>query len=201
MLVRQTTPLPVECVARGYVSGSGWKDYQATGEVCGIALPAGLRESDRLPTPLFTPATKADSGHDLNITEAEAAAARRRRAARAAQGADAGAVCGSASPTPPVVRHHPRRHQVRVRADRRRRAAAHRRGDDARFVALLAGGITTRPAARSPASTSSTCATTSSRSTGTSSRRCRRCPTRSWRAPREVSGRLSAPDRPRAGDA
>ena len=58
---RRTTPLPVECVARGYLSGSGWKDYKATGEVCGIALPKGLRESDRLPEPIFTPATKADS--------------------------------------------------------------------------------------------------------------------------------------------
>ncbi|MEZ5420230.1 MAG: phosphoribosylaminoimidazolesuccinocarboxamide synthase [Vicinamibacterales bacterium] len=74
MLVRKTTPLPVECVARGYISGSGWKDYVATGEVCGVGLPAGLRESDRLPEPLFTPATKADSGHDQNIPEAEAAA-------------------------------------------------------------------------------------------------------------------------------
>jgi phosphoribosylaminoimidazole-succinocarboxamide synthase len=74
MLCRKTTPLPVECVARGYISGSGWKDYQATGEVCGIPLPKGLRESDRLPAPIFTPATKADSGHDENISEAAAAA-------------------------------------------------------------------------------------------------------------------------------
>jgi phosphoribosylaminoimidazole-succinocarboxamide synthase len=73
MLVRKTTPLPVECVARGYLSGSGWKDYQATGQVCGIALPKGLVESDRLPEPIFTPATKAESGHDVNISEAEAA--------------------------------------------------------------------------------------------------------------------------------
>jgi len=74
MLVRRTTPLPVECVARGYLSGSGWKDYLASGAVCGHALPPGLRESDRLPEPLFTPATKADSGHDVNISEADAAA-------------------------------------------------------------------------------------------------------------------------------
>jgi phosphoribosylaminoimidazole-succinocarboxamide synthase len=72
MLVRRTEPLPIECVARGYLSGSGWKDYRATGAVCGIALPAGLRESDRLPAPIFTPATKAESGHDENISEAEA---------------------------------------------------------------------------------------------------------------------------------
>ena len=73
MLTRRTTPLPVECVARGYISGSGWKDYKATGEVCGIALPKGMRESDRLPEPIFTPATKAESGHDENISEAAAA--------------------------------------------------------------------------------------------------------------------------------
>jgi phosphoribosylaminoimidazole-succinocarboxamide synthase len=75
MLVRRTSPLPIECVARGYLSGSGWKDYVATGAVCGHPLPARLRESDRLPAPLFTPATKADSGHDVNISEADAAAA------------------------------------------------------------------------------------------------------------------------------
>jgi phosphoribosylaminoimidazole-succinocarboxamide synthase len=72
MLVRKTTPVPVECVARGYLSGSGWKEYQQTGAVCGVALPSGLVESDRLPEPIFTPATKAASGHDLNISEAEA---------------------------------------------------------------------------------------------------------------------------------
>jgi len=74
MLVTKTEPLPIECVARGYLSGSGWKDYRATGQVCGITLPPGLRESDRLPTPLFTPATKAQSGHDINISEQDAAA-------------------------------------------------------------------------------------------------------------------------------
>jgi phosphoribosylaminoimidazole-succinocarboxamide synthase len=73
MLVRKTEPLVIECVARGYLSGSGWKDYQATGEVCGIRLPKGLRESDRLPEPIFTPATKAQTGHDVNISEQEAA--------------------------------------------------------------------------------------------------------------------------------
>ena len=72
MLVRKTSPVPIECVARGYLSGSGWKEYQANGEVCGIALPSGLRESDPLPEPIFTPATKAATGHDINISEAEA---------------------------------------------------------------------------------------------------------------------------------
>jgi phosphoribosylaminoimidazole-succinocarboxamide synthase len=74
MVVRKTEPLPIECVVRGYVSGSGWKDYRATGKICGIALPAGLRESDRLPEPIFTPATKATSGHDENIPFEQAAA-------------------------------------------------------------------------------------------------------------------------------
>ena len=67
MLVQKTKPLPIECVVRGYVSGSGWKDYRATGEICGIGLPNGLLESGRLPEPIFTPATKAVSRHDENI--------------------------------------------------------------------------------------------------------------------------------------
>ena len=67
MLVKRAEMIQVECVARGYVSGSGWKDYQRTGAICGIPLPAGLRESDQLPKPIFTPATKAVTGHDENI--------------------------------------------------------------------------------------------------------------------------------------
>jgi phosphoribosylaminoimidazole-succinocarboxamide synthase len=73
MVVRKTRPLPIECVVRGYVSGSGWKDYRATAKICGIALPPGLRESDRLPEPIFTPATKAVTGHDENISFEQAA--------------------------------------------------------------------------------------------------------------------------------
>ena len=73
MIVRKTEPLPVECVVRGYLSGSGWKDYRATGRICGIELPAGLRESDKLPSPIFTPATKAAAGHDENISFEQAA--------------------------------------------------------------------------------------------------------------------------------
>ncbi|MCF8027669.1 MAG: phosphoribosylaminoimidazolesuccinocarboxamide synthase [Desulfobacteraceae bacterium] len=69
MLVKKTRPLPVECVVRGYISGSGWKSYQKTGEVCSIRLPDGLKESDRLPEPIFTPSTKAELGeHDINIS-------------------------------------------------------------------------------------------------------------------------------------
>ena len=72
MLVKRTNPITIECVARGYLSGSGWKEYQKNGQVCGITLPVGLKESDRLPEPIFTPATKAETGHDINISESEA---------------------------------------------------------------------------------------------------------------------------------
>ncbi len=73
MECRRLEMLPIECVVRGYLAGSGWKDYQASGAVCGQRLPAGLRESDRLPQPIFTPATKAHVGHDENITREQAA--------------------------------------------------------------------------------------------------------------------------------
>src|SRR5712671_6105891 len=73
MECRRLEMLPIECVVRGYLAGSGWKDYQANGSTSGHALPESLRESDRLPTPIFTPATKAQSGHDENITRAQAA--------------------------------------------------------------------------------------------------------------------------------
>ena len=74
MLCRRVQPLPIEVIVRGYLAGSGWKDYGRTGAVCGIPLPDGLRESDRLPEPLFTPSTKAEEGHDENISIDEAAA-------------------------------------------------------------------------------------------------------------------------------
>lgn len=72
MLVRKTSPLPIECVARGYLAGSGWKEYQTAHAVCGVPLPAGLLQSSRLPEPIFTPATKAEEGHDLNISYLDA---------------------------------------------------------------------------------------------------------------------------------
>ena len=74
MLVHRTSVFPVECVVRGYISGSGWKDYQRTGQICGHQLPAGLRESEKVSQPIFTPATKADVGHDENISEEQMAA-------------------------------------------------------------------------------------------------------------------------------
>jgi phosphoribosylaminoimidazole-succinocarboxamide synthase len=74
MWVKRADMIDIECVARGYISGSGWKDYQRTGAICGIPLPAGLRESDQLPEPIFTPATKAQTGHDENISFDQASA-------------------------------------------------------------------------------------------------------------------------------
>lgn len=71
LIVRKTKPLPVECVVRGYLAGSGWKEYQKSRSVCGVPLPGGLKESSKLHEPVFTPATKAESGHDENISEAE----------------------------------------------------------------------------------------------------------------------------------
>lgn len=73
MVGKKAKGLPIECIVRGYLSGSGWKEYQKSGTVCGIKLPAGLKESDKLPEPIFTPSTKAESGHDINISQKEAA--------------------------------------------------------------------------------------------------------------------------------
>ena len=70
MLVKRARPIPIECVVRGYLSGSGWREYKGNGGVCGITLPKGLKESDKLPEPIFTPATKENVGHDINVTEA-----------------------------------------------------------------------------------------------------------------------------------
>lgn len=72
MLVKKTKPLPIECVVRGYISGSGWKSYQKSQSVCGIAMKPGLKESDKLPEPIFTPSTKEEEGHDINIDYEEA---------------------------------------------------------------------------------------------------------------------------------
>ena len=72
MIVKKAKPLAIECVVRGYLAGSGWKDYQRTNAVCGVLLPAGMKESEQLPEPIFTPATKAETGHDQNISFAEA---------------------------------------------------------------------------------------------------------------------------------
>ena len=137
--VRRLEMLPVECVVRGYITGSGWKDYQATGAVSGIELPAGLQESEQLPEPIYTPSTKAEVGHDEAIDfgadrragglGGAGRAAARRLDRRLLGGGRARARAG----------RDPRGHEVRVRAGRRRRAHAGRRGLHAGLLALLAG--------------------------------------------------------------
>ena len=114
MVCERLDMLPIECVVRGYLAGSGWRDYGESGAVCGHELPAGLRESERLPEPIFTPATKAVEGHDENIDEERAAELcgenvyrRAKEAALALYGFATGARGGS--------RDHPRGHEVRVR--------------------------------------------------------------------------------------
>ena len=117
VLVRNAQPLVIENIVRGYLAGSGWKEYQTSGTVCGLPLPAGLREADRLPEPIFTPSTKAESGHDENIPFETAVSLVGREVAR--EGARhqhrslrvRGALRAGAG-------HHHRRHQVRVRAAR-----------------------------------------------------------------------------------
>ena len=139
MVVKKLKMLPVECVVRGYITGSGWKDYQATGKVSGIELPDGLLESEQLPEPLFTPSTKADVGHDEAIDfDGAAELIGDRELARAGQGRldRAVRVRRRARARP---RDHPRRHEVRARARCRRHADDRRRDVHDGLVALLAG--------------------------------------------------------------
>ncbi len=145
-LCRKTKVVPIECVVRGYLSGSGWAEYRKSGTVCGIRLPAGLTESARLPEPIFTPATKAESGHDENITfeqmvdavGREVSEELRRRSIDIFQRGAAYALERG---------HHHRRHEVRVRPGRRP-DPADRRGSHSRQFPLLAGrSVCARPRA------------------------------------------------------
>jgi phosphoribosylaminoimidazole-succinocarboxamide synthase len=116
MVVRKLAMLPIECVVRGYLAGSGWKDYQSTGAVCGHVLPAEMRQAEQLPTPIFTPATKAHEGHDENITRTQACRRGPVRAGRGGMPLALHARCGTLR----HQGHHPCRHQVRARRRRRR---------------------------------------------------------------------------------
>ena len=120
MLVRRAEVVPVECVARGYLSGSGWKDYRRTGGVCRIRLPAGLVESERLPAAIFTPTTKAVTGHDEPLTFEEMTKLIGGDLSDRLRGGPS--ACTRSPPNGPAARDPARRHQVRVRL-RRRRAA------------------------------------------------------------------------------
>ncbi len=123
-LARRAERIDAECVVRGYLAGSGWSEYQRTGEVCGHALPPGLREAERLPEPIFTPSTKAEVGHDENISRSQLAALVGDGSCRRARAALAGPLPGR-GPARRGFRPHPRRHEVRVWMDRRR-ACPHR---------------------------------------------------------------------------
>ena len=159
MRVKRLRMLPVECVVRGYITGSGWKDYQATGKVSGIELPPGLQESEQLPEPIFTPSTKADVGHDEAIDFDQAAELAGSRELGERLRDVSLAVYQAVADHARERGDHPRRHQVRVRA-RRRTASSCSATRCARRTRRASGPPTsTRSGAASRASTSSTCAT------------------------------------------
>jgi phosphoribosylaminoimidazole-succinocarboxamide synthase len=149
VVAKRLKPIMVEAVVRGYIIGSGWKDYQDTGSICGIALPAGLQQAEKLPQPIFTPAAKADLGeHDENISFAEME--ERIGAELAAKMRDVAIQLYKKRRIRRHARHHHRRHQVRIRPGRKRRHAPDGRSADGRLVALLAGRFL--PAGISPPS-------------------------------------------------
>ena len=185
LLVEKLEIFPVECVVRGYLSGSGWKEYKQCQAVCGIELPSGLRESDRLPEPIFTPATKAELGdHDENVDFDRAAEIVGDRAtmeelrrlslevyARGAEHAESNG-------------HHPGRHEVRVRARRRTATSCSPTRSSRRTPRDSGPPTSTSRAAASLLSTSSTCATGSTRPGGTTRRPAPSCRPRSSEATR-----------------
>ncbi len=118
MIVKKAKPLAIECIVRGYLSGSGWKEYKKSQTVCGIKLPAGLTESAELPEPIFTPSTKAEAGHDENISFEQAQKIVGSRTGHAGARFEPEDLPGRARLRPPA-RHHHRRHQIRVRPERR----------------------------------------------------------------------------------
>ncbi len=174
VLVRKADRFDVECVVRGYIAGSGWKSYRQDGTICGHVLPAGLKLAEQLPEPIFTPATKAEEGHDENIDfdrmagvvgaeHAAGPAGHRHEAVRRGRGLR------------PAPGRDPGRHQVRVRAGGRPHHP-HRRGDDPRQQPLLARGRAPARGRSRRAGTSRSCATTWRPWTGTTRRRRRALP-------------------------
>ena len=181
MLVKRAEMVAIECVARGYLSGSGWKEYKADGSVCGIKLPAGLRESDKLPQPVFTPATKATTGHDENVSFEVAA-----------QAAGLDVVTRLRDLTLAIYSKASEYAATRgiILADTKFEFGFIGEtlilGDEVLTpdsFALLARPTSTSPAARSPPSISSLCATIWKRSPGTSSRRPRCYRPTWWKTP------------------
>ena len=119
MLVRRAEMAPIECVARGYLAGSGWKEYRAGGTVCGIPLPKGLQESSKLPEPIFTPSTKAQTGHDENISFERMAGVVGEDTARQLRDLTL-AIYMRAAVVRRNSRNHHRRYEIRVRLHRRK---------------------------------------------------------------------------------
>ena len=147
MLVRKSNPLPIECVVRGYLAGSGWKEYQESGTVCGIPLPRGLKQAARLPEPIFTPATKAESGHDENISWARCCEILGTENATTVRDRSLSIYReGSSSCRRPRNDH--RGYQVRIRLSPER-YSSDRRVSDSGFLTLLAGRLL--PGRRQPA--------------------------------------------------
>ena len=177
-LVRKARVAPIECVVRGWLAGSGWKEYRETGAVCGVALPAGLRQSEQLPAPIFTPATKEEHGHDQNISFEEAA--------KIVGFRDGGPFARPQHRLVPPggglrrwTRPDPGGHEIRVGLDAGRGTDSGGRGADAGQLALLAGGRLDGRGATRRRSTSNTSATGWRRAAGTRTARRRRCP-RTW---------------------
>ena len=185
---RRLEMLPVECVVRGYLAGSGWKDYRATGAVCGIGCPTGLREADRLPEPIFTPATKA---RDRPTTRTS-----RPTGARELVGDERYAEVERVSlalyrrpPSGARARHHPGRHEVRARARRRRRGSCSATRRSRRTPRASGRPTSTRRAARRRPTTSSSCATGWRRWLGQDGAGARAARTRSSPARRRATAR------------
>jgi len=176
MLVKRCRMEPVECVARGYISGSGWKDYKKTGAICGIPLPADLRESDRLPEPIFTPASKAESGHDENISYEAAEKTVGRQTAALLRDLTLRVYSRAAAyaETRGLILATPSSNSAGIQ-----KASCSSPMKSSRPTPPASGSATnTPPAVRRNPSTSSSFATTSKLSTGTNSRRLPPCPTK-----------------------
>ena len=184
--------LPIECVVRGYLSGSGWKSYQQSGEVCGIALPEGLRESDKLPEPIFTPTTKATEGHDEALTAEQAADAGRRRAVRRGAQRISIELYAIAAELRPRARGSSSRTRSSSSASTTRGESSSATRSSRPTRRASGRPTSTSRAARSPRSTSSSSATTPSRSAGTRPRRAPSSRTRSSPAPARATSRRSS---------
>ena len=189
---RRLEMLQIECVVRGYLSGSGWKDYLATGAVCGHQLPAGLVESQKLPEPIFTPATKAQTGHDENIDRAAAVALVGEEHSPDAGGAALARAVPVRLGARRAARDHSRGHRSSSSESTRPDSSSSVTKRSRRTRHGSGRPTSTPPAARSHRSTSSSCATTASRSAGARRTRAPSCRPRSSRGRARATSRRSS---------